>query len=505
MNVNKTQIFVPKPMRSATLMLIDRRKQPLMLSLNGDATLGRAYPESTRNIRIHSSIVSREHGEFVYDNSDDAYYYIDNNSLNGTYINGQKLQTYNSRGSRAFRLSDGDIIRIDRNNLQQPHPEAVLMIFSRSFEPNEQWEYVDVSGYSKVTIGRGSGNIIQLNDDMASRVHAEIVATSAGVYIIDKNSQNGVFVNRRRVSKEVPLYENDVIRIANTALIFAGNTIMYNNPGERSGCLAVDIHDQTFGSRTIISDIRFEADTRDFVLVLGGSGAGKTTLINAVLGEVKANGQVMLDGQNLYDNFKTMKSQVGLVPQFVNLRDNDKVISTLMDIANIKLKGFSKKEKTDRIDRILHKLGIQDLKDKLIRQLSGGQKKKVSVAAQLVGFQKVFILDEPDSGLDPASRIQQMEILEDIADSGKIVMVVSHASEEGYNFESGHYRFTKVLVLAKSIRQNCGTLAFYGSTDDALKFFGVSKLKEIIIEINPENEGGKGRADYYIDKFKGGR
>ena len=55
------------------------------------------------------------------------------------------------------------------------------------------------------------------------------------------------------------------------------------------------------------------------------------------------------------------------------------------------------------------------------------------------------------------------------------------------------------------IRQNCGTLAFYGSTDDALKFFGVSKLKEIIIEINPENEGGKGRADYYIDKFKGGR
>lgn len=505
MSINKTQMFVPKPVRSTTLLLIDGRKCPFMLSLNGDADIGRDYPQSDCMIRIHSSIVSRKHGEFVYDNSDDAYYYIDNNSLNGTFINGTKLQAYNSRGSRAFRLSDGDIIRIDRSNLQHPHPEAVLIIFSRSFEPNEQWEHVDISNYSKVSIGRGGGNTISLNDDMASRFHAEIIATSSGIYIVDKNSQNGLFVNRKRVNKETPLFNNDVIRIANTVLIFAGNNLMYNNPGERSGCLSVDIRDQTFGSRTIIRDIRFEADTGDFVLVLGGSGAGKTTLINAVLGEAKANGQVTLDGQNLYENFKTMKSQVGLVPQFVNLRDNDKVISTLADIANIKLKDFSKKEKTDRIIRILEKLGIQDLKDKLIRQLSGGQKKKVSVAAQLVGFQKVFILDEPDSGLDPASRIQQMEILGDIADSGKIVMVVSHASEEGYDLDSGHYRFSKVLVLAKSVRQNCGTLAFYGNTEDALAFFGVKRLKEIIIEINPENEGGKGRADYYIDKFKGGR
>lgn len=217
---------------------------------------------------------------------------------------------------------------------------------------------------------------------------------------------------------------------------------------------------------------------------------------------MKANGNVSLDGQSLYDNFKTMKSQVGLVPQFVNLRDNDKVMSTLMDIADIKLRGYSKKEKQDRIDKILETLGVQGLKNHLIRQLSGGQKKKISVAAQLVGFQKVFILDEPDSGLDPASRIQQMEILSDIADSGKIVMVVSHASEEGLNTDSGDYRFSKVLVLAKSVLDNCGELAFYGDTDEALRFFGVNSLKEIIIEINPENEGGKGKSDYYIDKFR---
>lgn len=502
MDSNKTRMFIPKPTKSATLLLIDARKTPVMLSLSGEATMGRDYPGSDRDIRICSEIVGRKHGEFVYDNSSDTYYYIDNNSLNGTFINGIKLQPFNNRGSRAFKLSDGDIIRIDRSDLSHPHPEAVLIIFSRSFEKNEQWNTVDITNCYKITIGRDEKNTIRLADIMTSRLHAQIQNEPGHAVISDCNSQNGVMVNGKRIDRSERIHYNDVIRIANTMLIFTDSSIVYNNPGERSGRLTVDIHDQTFGSRTIIKSIAFEADTRDFILILGGSGAGKTTLINAVLGEVKANGNVSLDGQSLYDNFKTMKSQVGLVPQFVNLRDNDKVMSTLMDIADIKLRGYSKKEKQDRIDKILETLGVQGLKNHLIRQLSGGQKKKISVAAQLVGFQKVFILDEPDSGLDPASRIQQMEILSDIADSGKIVMVVSHASEEGLNTDSGDYRFSKVLVLAKSVLDNCGELAFYGDTDEALRFFGVNSLKEIIIEINPENEGGKGKSDYYIDKFR---
>ena len=114
MDYNKTQMFVQKPVRSATLFLIDARKQPVMLSLSGDATIGREFPGSDRNIRICSAIVSRIHGEFVYDNSSDTYYYIDNNSVNGSFINGFKLQPYNNRGSRAYKLSDGDVIRIDR-------------------------------------------------------------------------------------------------------------------------------------------------------------------------------------------------------------------------------------------------------------------------------------------------------------------------------------------------------------------------------------------------------
>ncbi len=501
----KTQMFIPKPMRAATLLVIDNRKKPVMISLTGSATIGRDYPESNRDIRICSEIVGRAHGEFIHDDSDDTYYYIDNNSLNGTYINGVKLRPYNQRGSKAARLSDGDIIRIDRSDLEHPHPQAVLMIFSRSFEKNEEWTSLDISGYPSITIGRAPENTLCLKDDMASRAHAEIRVNNYETLILDKNSQNGIFVNRRLVDRCAVLHDNDVIRIANTMLIYKGNSILYNNPGERSGCLSVEIYEKTVGvkKKTLLKDIYFEADTKDFILILGGSGAGKTTLVNAILGDGKVNGKVMLDGQNLYENFKTMKAQIGLVPQFINLRDNDKVITTLMDIADIKLKGYSKSEKEARIAKILNTLGVLNLQNHLIRQLSGGQKKKVSVAAQLVGFQKVFICDEPDSGLDAASRMQQMDILSDIAKSGKIVMVISHEPDDAVDKATGKYHFTKVLVLAKSGIDNSGHLAFFGAPDEALDFFGVNKLQEIMLEINPEHEGGKGRADYYINKFKG--
>lgn len=503
----KTQMFVPKPKRDASLLLLDNRKKPVLFSLNGNATLGREYPGSNRNIRICSEIVGRIHGEFVHDDSSDTYYYIDNNSLNGTYINGVKLPPYNQRGSKAVRLCDGDIIRIDRSDLNNPHSQAVLMIFSRSFEKTERWTRFNVSGYSRITIGRDPGNVLRLDDDMASRTHAEINITAQGTFIFDKNSQNGILVNRRQIINSSVLHNNDVIRIANTIMIFNENSILYNNPGERSGCLSVDIREKNVGvkKKTLLKNIYFEADTNDFILILGGSGAGKTTLVNAILGDGKVDGKVVLDGQNLYDNFKTMKSHIGLVPQFINLRDNDKVITTLMDIADIKLKGYTKSEKEARITKILNTLGVANLKNHLIRQLSGGQKKKVSVAAQLVGFQKVFICDEPDSGLDAASRMQQMDILSDIAKSGKIVMVISHEPDDAVDKQTGKYHFTKVLVLAKSNIDNSGHLAFFGSPDDALDFFGVNKLQEIMLEINPEHEGGKGKSDYYIDKYRGGK
>ena len=94
-----------------------------------------------------------------------------------------------------------------------------------------------------------------------------------------------------------------------------------------------------------------------------------------------------------------------------------------------------------------------------------------------------------------------MEILKEISENNKIVMVISHEPDDAVNRETGECLFTKVLVLAKSSKDNCGTLAFFGSPQMALDHFEVDKLQDIMIKINPPYEGGKGMADYYIDKY----
>lgn len=272
------------------------------------------------------------------------------------------------------------------------------------------------------------------------------------------------------------------------------------NP-ERAPAIQVAIQRKTvhFGKKTLLRDVRFDAGYGDFLLILGGSGAGKTTLVRAILGESKAEGKILLDGSDLYTDFNKLKYQIGLVPQFLTLRVNDTVRNTVMDAARIKLdRVFSTEEIAMRVDSVLNKVGIKELENSLINNISGGQKKKVAVAVQLVGFQKIFICDEPDSGLDAASRQQLMDVLKEISDSGKIVMIITHYPDDAIDL------FTKIIVIAKSSVDKSGHLAFCGNVPDALSFFGVSQLQEIMKQINPPNEGGAGRADAFIAKYAEG-
>ena len=505
MESEKTVGFSPAPPLAASLLIIDKRCQPTVVPLRGNMTFGRRHSGPPCDILVDSPIVGRRHGEFIFDASQGVYYYIDNNSLNGTFINGVKTEYFNERGSKAIRLSDGDILRVDRTDLNRPHPEAVIMIFCLSLRFDERWRLTDIGRYANVTIGRGSNNIIKLTDMAASRTHAVMRRSGISWVVFDNGSSNGVSLNGREINGNAVMFDHDVLKIGNTVLVLFGNTLIYNNPRESTGSLSVQINKKTvdFGRKTLLSNINFSVESGDFVLILGGSGAGKTTLVKAILGDGKTDGRIILNGQDLYANFKSMKSQIGLVPQFLTLRVSDTVKNTLIDIADIKLdrKNYSKQEKLQRIDEIMNKVGIKNLENHLISQLSGGQKKKVSVACQLVGFQKVFICDEPDSGLDAASRTQQMEILREIADNDKIVMVISHEPDDAIDEITGRSLFTKVVVLAKSSRDGAGHLAFYGGVEEAKRHFGVSRLQDIMKEINPPYEGGKGLADEYIDKF----
>ena len=522
MEENRNQFYEnrsdPAAAKTASLLLIDARRSPMMVTLSGNMTIGRDRPGASVALRVVSDIARSRHGEFFYDEATDSFYYLNYSETNGTYINGKRLISAGGKNPEAYRLADGDVLRIDRKTLNEPHPQAVLMVFSRSFTADERWQSADLNAAAQITIGRSKNNIIRIKDMTASREHAVIARTDQGLAVFDKNSQNGVYVNAQRISGSAMLYNHDVIRVAGTTLIVLDNIILYNNPGESAGALTVNIRSVTVdnGKRALLRDVSFTVDNNDFVLILGGSGAGKTTLINAILGKMDSDSDILLDGQDLKQDPGYMHAMIGLVPQFIDLRLEDKVYNTLRDLADIKLDSryYDKQEKDQRVYDVMEKVGITALKDHYLKQLSGGQKKKTSVAAQLIGFQRVFICDEPDSGLDAASREQQMSIFKGItehigemANSSKIVMVISHEPDDAINPETHQTLFTKVLVIAKSTRDGSGHLAFFGTPQAALRYFNVTRLQDIMKEINPQHEGGKGLADYYIERqyAEGGR
>ena len=491
---------------AVTLLILDKTKAPKMVELTGNMTFGRDFPYSTCDIRVQSAIVGRNHGEFTFNSADGGWYYTDKGSQNGTYINGEKLASSPETGSAPFKLTDGDILRIDRRTLNSPHDDAVLMVFRTSLSADEKWLEYQLTPGADVIIGRDKGCSIVIPDMMVSRNHAIIKNIEDKWILSDNNSTNGVSLNSKLMTEETEIFDHDVIRISDTTLIFLRDRIVYNCANVANLSLYVDIEKKTvnFGKKTLLKDIQAEFQNGDFVLILGGSGAGKTTLIRAILGESKADGRIILNGEDLYKNFKKVKSQIGLVPQFLTLRKNDTVRQTLLDTAGIKLgRGYTQKDREDEVDRILELVGIKEHQEKLIGQLSGGQQKKVSVANQLIGFQKVFICDEPDSGLDAASRMQQMEILKEISKQNKIVMVISHEPDDAVDRSSGRPRvlFTKVIVLARSSEDAAGHLAYFGTPKGAMEYFGVNRLQDIMLKINPETEGGEGKADYFIETY----
>lgn len=104
-------------------------------------------------------------------------------------------------------------------------------------------------------------------------------------------------------------------------------------------------------------------------------------------------------------------------------------------------------------------------------------------------------MDEPDSGLDGIMAKSLMQNLREIADEGRIVMVISHAPDRASEL------FDKVIVLAKSIKDNCGHLAFFGTVDEAFEFFNVNTLEDVVKRINRQDEGGEDLSDFYIEKY----
>lgn len=476
--------------------------------LAGTMTVGRMG--SGADIQIPSGVVSSSHGTF--DVADGCVYYLDEQSTNGTSFNGELVDP-------TAKLAPGDVLAFplgrDARNVQF---SLVLMR-----KPAEGWRWRTVEfgeDIQQVVFGRGTFDV-SLGDAYVSERHASFFRSAKGPFVLDLQSTNGVRLNGQLVQDSAPIRTDDIVQLGQTLVQVHEAELLVCEPGSAQGrspkpdpgqkarppmphsgdALVINIEKKNvwdrFKEKTLLRNIELAIEPGDLVLVLGGSGAGKSTFFNAVMGSNKADGSIHLGNIDVYEEYERVKYQIGHVPQKDLVRLNDTVYHTLLDAAMTKMPArTTRKEYEERVRWAIDLLGLGPQMNTMVSRISGGQLKRLSIAVDLVSDPELFFLDEPDSGLDGVMATELMQNLRAIADMGKIVLVITHGPDRGADL------FSKVIVLAKSELDGAGHLAFFGTVDEAKVFFGVDKLEGIIRRINRTDEGGEGRADEYIKKWE---
>ncbi|UWE09110.1 FHA domain-containing protein [Actinacidiphila bryophytorum] len=321
-------------------------------------------------------------------------------------------------------------------------------------------------------IGRALENELVVSDLQVSRYHAEFRAHPDGRYeIVDLGSHNGTYVNGQPIQRHL-LGANDIVGVGHSTFRLVGDRLEeFVDTGAVSFSarrLSVTVpHGKT--TKTILKDVSFGVPEKSLIGVIGPSGSGKSTLLRALTGYRPADqGEVLYDNRNLYKQFAELRQRIGLVPQDDILHKELQVKTALRYAAKLRFPGdTAAAEREARIDEVLRELKLDIHADKRITSLSGGQRKRVSVALELLTKPSLIFLDEPTSGLDPGMDRDVMKLLRGLADDGRTVLVVTHSVAELALCD-------KLLVMAPG-----GAVAYFGPPDEALNFFGYDNWADV--------------------------
>ncbi|MEU1984326.1 FHA domain-containing protein [Nocardia sp. NPDC019395] len=280
-----------------------------------------------------------------------------------------------------------------------------------------------------LAIGRTSDNQIVVNDPLASRKHARLVGGSEGLVLEDLGSANGTFVNGVRQQRTV-LRERDIITIANIDFeVQQGALVHRQRPVAEQGLTVHGVGFTVEGNKQLLVDVNMQAGRGSLTALIGPSGAGKSTLSRLIAGSTQpSGGRVTFEGRDLHGEYEALRSRIGMVPQDDVLHRQLTVRQALGFAAELRLPpDSSKADRRQVIDGVLRELSLTEHADTRVDRLSGGQRKRASVALELLTGPSLLILDEPTSGLDPALDRQVMMMLRELADAGRVVIVVTHS------------------------------------------------------------------------------
>ena len=452
----------------------ETRLSKFRIAPNQQLLIGKA---KTNDIVIDHSHVSGQHAQLLMDETG-VLHIVDVGSTNGTYVNGQKLTVgspFQITGQDKIVLTKSQNIRLvfnpdDFNGVKSPKPNG---------GGREIFQDTDLISLlrnkSVITIGRTDQCDLQIAHPTISRLHATIEKRSNGKYVItDKGSMNGTFVNGHRVKGKAQVSEKDLIFIGRFKISFRGIA----QDISKSLTISATNIEKTYPNGFVgLKKASFTIASSSLLAVMGPSGCGKSTLLKALCGDSPAtSGEVKLFDLELKSNYDYLKTQIGYVPQDDIVHRQLTVQQSLYYAAKLRLPSAKDAQIEAKIKSVLQQLNIEFIKDNLVGKISGGQRKRVSIAVELLTDPMILFLDEPTSPLDPQTIEEFLGILRKLADNGTTVIMVTHKPDDLEFMDS-------VMFMSAG-----GHLVYDDSVHNYLSYFGVSKTREVYQELDQNSK-----------------
>lgn len=453
--------------------------QPYDVALHSERlTIGRT---SEADIVISSNLVSHGvHGEFTYSN--DHWYYEDKHSTNGTFVNGKLFWSGSNNLGQRVLLEDQATLDIDSDHRGEARSGVRIRL-----QKGECCSYQAIRLVkSKCLIGRAGSCDVVIQNIRVSRQNAIIYEINGKYELEPIAGATAVFVNNQAIVGKTTLLPRDVINIGGNLMMFAPGYLYLKSSAVGRGGVVLQAREIVRKNKGKLNKVSFDIHKGELVAIIGTSGAGKSTLLNALCGAVKpSSGTVLYNGQDLLANYDVIKNQTGFVPQKDIMQQGLTLGDMLQYAAQLRLQDdISTAERNARVDYVMNELSIAYAKNTPLDKVSGGQRKRASIAIEMLSDPDLFFLDEPTSGLDPGTENHLMKTLSELTNKGKTIILVTHTP------------LTLPICDKVIVMGNDGNMAYFGSPQGATQYFGVESFVDIFDLIDSAD-----KAELWASKF----
>lgn len=424
--------------------------------------------------------ISSSHGRIEL--KEEEWFYSDLNSTLGTFLFDEPVQ--------GVKLSEGDILKfggVDGIN------SGLALQITITFEEDVLDSSLNNSTFLNTTrfdlnpeiqIGRDTEAEINLPAPSVSRQHAYISSVEDTRVLVDMHSTNGTFLNGIRVSESTALKNKDIIQIGPYQLLVEEQGLSLHEFTEGLRLEARSVTQEVGigkNRKRILDNVDLAVLPGEFIGLVGSSGSGKTTFLNALSGFRQGMGQVLVNGESLYEFYDHYRTLIGYLPQDDIIHNDLTVNSALNYSAQLRLPpDTSSKEIEQRIEQVLSDVDLSGQRYQLIKSLSGGQRKRASISVELLANPRLFFLDEPTTGLDPGLEKKMMLSLREMANEGRTIVLVTHAT-------------ANIDVCDLICFLSYGQMVYYGPPADIFTFFGLedstknySDIYDLLEDPNPD-------------------